>query len=97
MSEPRPDGENTMTPSRFQVPPHPDGASAIVSGALPEISIVFSLLSAKKPTAWPSGDQNGYDALSVRASVTPSSRASDRTQSLWTSPSTTRASALPSL
>ena len=60
-------------------------------GALPEISIVFSLPSAKKPTSWPSGDKNGYVAFSVRASVTPSRRASGRTQSFRTSPSWTSA------
>ena len=52
-------GAKRIVPSRLQVPPLPFSASQSVKAGPPEISIFLSLPSAKKPTAWLSGDQNG--------------------------------------
>src|SRR6202023_755269 len=68
MSEPRPDGENTMMPSRFQVPPRPFRAMHTVWAGPPEASILLSVPAAKKPRYRLSGDQNGNEASSVPAS-----------------------------
>src|SRR6266536_3496821 len=58
-------GAKTIVPSRFHVPPTPLSASQMVRTAPPEGSIRFNFPSAKKPTKWPSGDQNGKKAFSA--------------------------------
>src|SRR5215208_6214195 len=50
-------GEKTTTESRLQEPPLGSGASATVWAGPPEISVVFSFPSAKKPIERESGDQ----------------------------------------
>src|SRR5262249_56331180 len=62
-------GAKTMTPSRFHVPPLPDGASHSVCGGPPVTSILFSLPSAKNPRLRLSGAQNGISAPSVAGSL----------------------------
>ena len=61
-------GVKRMTPSRFQLPPRPSGASASTCGAPPVVSTVLSLPPAKNPTDRPSADQNGNAASSVPVS-----------------------------
>ena len=61
--------EKTIIPSRFQVPPRLSGASQIVTGSPPEMSIRFSFCSAKNPICRLSGDQKGDKAPSVPASA----------------------------
>src|SRR5579872_5397625 len=58
-------GTNKIIPFSFQVPPNGKGASANVSTGPPEARTVFNFPSAKNPTEWPSGDQNGRSASSV--------------------------------
>src|SRR6185295_10489828 len=58
-------GENTMTLSRFQVPPRPSGASHSVTGGPPVTSTFFSFPEAKKAMYLASGDQNGNEAFAV--------------------------------
>src|SRR5712692_3919977 len=58
-------GVNTITPSRFHVPPRPLGASHSTWGCPPDTSTFLSLPSAKKPMNLLSGDQNGKDAPCV--------------------------------
>jgi hypothetical protein len=66
MMPPRADpGANRITPSRLQVPPLPDGASASTVAGPPAIWTVFSLPSAKNPIDRLSGDQNGKMPPSV--------------------------------
>ena len=48
-----------MTPSWFQVPPRPKGASQTVCTWPPDNSNFFTFPSAKNPRYRPSGDQNG--------------------------------------
>src|ERR1035437_2699613 len=60
-------GVNTITPSRFHVPPRPLGASHNTWGRPPDTWTFLSLPSAKNPMSLPSGDQNGSDAPSVRS------------------------------
>ena len=48
-----------MTPSSFQDPPLPSGASQMVRAGPPAALIFFSLPSATKPIHWLSGDQKG--------------------------------------
>src|ERR1700682_3360757 len=50
---------NRTTPSWFQVPPRPLGASQITWACPPDACTFLSLPSAKKPMNLPSGDQNG--------------------------------------
>ena len=57
--------ENTMTPSRFHVPPALRGASHSGCGGAPNRSTVFNLPSAKNPMKRLSGDQKGLAAPSV--------------------------------
>src|SRR5579863_9976115 len=66
-------GEKTMTPARFHVPPRPLGESHKVCAGPPAIAIFFSLPCWKKPMFAASGDQKGYVAPSVPASVLDSS------------------------
>src|SRR5229473_1024288 len=58
-------GVNRITPSVFQAPPLPDGASQIVCTGPPATSNFFNFPSAKKASDLPSADQNGYAAPSV--------------------------------
>ena len=58
-----------MTPSRFHAPPRGTGASQIVRGGSPKVSMRLSFPSAKKPMDRPSGDQKGSDGLSVPGSA----------------------------
>src|SRR5258707_15284966 len=60
-------GVKRMTPSLFQLPPRPDGASHRVCIGPPAISSLFSFPSAKNARDRPSGDQNGKLAPSVLA------------------------------
>src|SRR6516225_1062677 len=62
-------GVKTITPSLFQVPPRPEGASQSVCTEPPATSSFFSFPSAKKARVLPSGDQNGYVAPSVSPST----------------------------
>src|SRR5258708_6031557 len=62
---PNASGDNTITPSRFQAPPRPLGASHTPCDCPPAMSIFLSLPSAKNPIDLLSGDQNGYDAPCV--------------------------------
>jgi len=59
---------NRITPSRLQVPPSGNGASASVWGGPPPTLIFFSFPPAKKPTDRLSGDQKGCAEPSVPAS-----------------------------
>ena len=52
-------GVNAIVPSSAQEPPRGCGASQSVTAAPPERAIFFIRPSAKNPTDWPSGDQNG--------------------------------------
>jgi hypothetical protein len=77
---PRMLGANTIMPSLFQEPP----AGLRVAGAKVWTASVarltrFSLLSAKKASASPAGDQNGRAAPSVPARVRTAPFSSDRT------------------
>src|ERR1700756_1686150 len=54
-----------MTPSRFQLPPRPNGAPQTATARPPSKLTFFSFPSAKKPIDRPSGDQNGNVAPSV--------------------------------
>src|SRR5262249_2507953 len=69
-----------ITPSRFQVPPRPIGASHNVIGGPPAASIFLSFPSAKNPRKRLSGDQNGWKAPSVPASCCAESASRGRTQ-----------------
>src|ERR1051326_8377425 len=60
-----PPRQTTMTPPLPHEAPRPRPASAITRTAPATASTLFNLLPAKKPTARPSGDQNGIDASSV--------------------------------
>ena len=62
---PIPDGEKTMTLSRLQLPPRPDGASQSACAGPPAIGTRFSLPSAKNAMCRLSGDQNGNVPPSV--------------------------------
>src|SRR5512139_1371804 len=68
-----------MTPSRLQVPQH--APSARVTGDPPESRTVLSLRPEKKPSRWPSGDQNGEDAPVVSGISSESSESNARTKS----------------
>src|SRR5713101_9125080 len=70
-----------MVPSRFQLPPASHGAAAKAIAGPPDASIVFSLLSAKNPSARLSGDQNGSVAPSVPGSGRVASESRERIQS----------------
>src|SRR6202162_423222 len=52
-------GVKRITPSRFHVPPRPDGASDSACTGPPSRSSFFSFPSAKNPRDFPSADQNG--------------------------------------
>src|SRR5579863_7437849 len=52
-------GAKTITPSLFQVPPRPWGASQIVCTGPPATSSFFNCASAKKAMDRPSADQKG--------------------------------------
>ena len=52
-------GENTITPSSFQVPPLPSSASQIVCTGPPVAGTLRSLPLATKPIHRLSGDQKG--------------------------------------
>ena len=57
-----------MTLFLFQVPPLRLDTAQISFGGPPAISILFNLPPAKNPIRRLSGDQNGYEAPSVRSS-----------------------------
>src|SRR5712691_13454804 len=73
-------GANTITPSRFHVPPSPAGASQSVCDGPPDTSILLSLPCAKKAMDLLSGDQNGRTAPSVPVKGRASGASSERTQ-----------------
>src|SRR5579863_3715011 len=52
-------GAKTITPSLFQVPPRPEGASQIVCTGPPDTSSFFNCASAKNARDRPSADQKG--------------------------------------
>src|SRR6516162_3696114 len=74
-------GANTITSSRFHVPPEPLSADARTCGAPPPRSSLLSEPSAKNPIARLFGDQNGYMAPSVPLIGCGVAVASDRSQS----------------
>src|SRR6202167_2132176 len=74
--------EKSITPPGPHAPPRPKGASATTCGGPPLRSIVFSLLSAKNPSEWPSGDQKEKPAFSVPGNLLASSNFIGRTQSV---------------
>src|SRR5262249_17815272 len=62
---PEASGAKTITPSLFQEPPPPTGASHKTRGAPPNSSTVFSFRWEKKATVRLSGDQNGSSGSPV--------------------------------
>src|SRR4051812_44376342 len=91
-------GANRMTPSAFQVPPRPLLAGASTCAGPPRRSIRFNWPPAKKPSVFPSGDQNGQVAPSVPASAEASTASTGRIQICETplAPDATNASWRPS-
>src|SRR5579872_6361025 len=75
-------GENRMTPPGPHAPPRPKGASAMICGESPLISMVLSLPSAKNPRERLSGAQKGKTAFSVPASSRETRELTGRTQSV---------------
>src|ERR1700732_1848599 len=91
-------GAKMITPSRFQLPPRPNGASQSVLAVPPSRLIFFSFPSAKKPSERPSGDQKGKVAPSVPAIGSAASFPRGRTQ-ISATPfilTATKASSVPS-
>src|ERR1700693_6098729 len=71
---------NTITPSRFHVPPLPAKALATEIGG-PQVISIFSSVErfAKKPIQRLSGDQHGNSAPSVPASERAARESKERT------------------
>src|SRR5262249_2160069 len=69
-----------------QEPPRGSGASAIVRTGPPAAGIFLSFPSAKNPTHWLSGDQNGKSAPSVPGIAWAASACRDLSQSVAFAP-----------
>src|SRR5262245_61029124 len=74
-------GAKTMTPSRRQAPPRPEGASQTTRLVPPSAAILCRRPALKKAIHCPSGDQNGKACASASTSLRASSNPRDRTHS----------------